>query len=213
MAGGDSMAVDVALDADAEATLTTQAAEKIYRSEGDETQVSLRLSLAGGSRLDWLPQEHILFDGARLRRSLDVTMAADARLLVAESVVFGRSAMGEIVRTGGFHDRWRIRRDGRLVFAEDVRLDGPVHAVLARPAIGAGARAVATILLVSPDAESQVQAAREIIGDAPCEAGIGALHGILIARLLGPDAAVLRETLTLLITRLRGHPLPRAWTL
>ena len=124
-AGGDRMRVEADVGEGAEAVLTSQAAEKIYRSDGArDRDRNARLALGPGARLAWLPQEQILFDGAALRRRLDVEMAADASLTLVESTVFGRLAMGETVTSGAFADRWRIRRGGRLVFAEDVRLDG-----------------------------------------------------------------------------------------
>ena len=109
MTGGDRMTVDAALLEDAEAVLTTQAAEKIYRSDGGDTEMAVSLALGRGSRLAWLPQEQILFDGGRFRRDLAVSMAEDARLTLVESVVFGRWARGEEVSDGTFRDRWRIR--------------------------------------------------------------------------------------------------------
>src|SRR3712207_2637130 len=78
MTGGDRMNVDVALRAAASTVVTTQAAEKIYRSDGPDTEIAVALALDLGSCLAWLPQEQILFDGARLRRTLNVTMPSDA---------------------------------------------------------------------------------------------------------------------------------------
>ena len=149
MAGGDHARVRIAVDSGAHAVVTTQAAEKIYRSQGSDTRVETSLSVAGGARLDWLPQETILFSGARLARSLDVDLAADARLIACETLYFGRTAMGETMARGALRDRWRIRREGRLVFAEDLRLGGeieaaghilavPIERELDRPAAGAG---------------------------------------------------------------------------
>ena len=141
MAGGDRMSIAVGIAEGARAVLTTQAAEKLYRSDGPETEIAVDIALGPGSRLDWLPQEQILFDGARLRRRLDVELAASAALTLVESVVFGRVAMGEVAESGSFRDRWRIRRDGRLVFAEDVRLEGPRQTLAQKSGRGGRARA------------------------------------------------------------------------
>ncbi len=211
MAGGDSYEGDFALDAGADAVVTTQAAEKIYRSQGPATRVSSRITMAAGSSLTWCPQEAILFARGSLSRTLDVEMAADARLIACESLYFGRAAMGESLDEASLRDRWRVRRDGRLIFAEDVRLEGAVAATLARPAIGGGARAAATVLMVAPDAAQRLDAAREAMAERPCEWGMSALDGMLIARLLSPDAAALRSALAGLVTHLSGRALPRSW--
>jgi len=205
------MAVDAAILPEAEATLTTQAAEKVYRSDGTETALAVRLTLERGGRLAWLPQEQILFDGARLRRSLDVAMAGDAALTLVESVVFGRLARGERVERGAFRDRWRIRRDGRLVYAEDVRLDGPIAALLACKAVGDGARALATFLHVAPDAEARREEARAACETAGVPCGGSAWNGMLLARFLSPDPQALRTALVRFLERFRGQALPRSW--
>jgi urease accessory protein len=211
MAGGDRLTVEVALGEGAKAVLTTQAAEKIYRSDGAETEISVRLALEAGARLAWLPQEQILFDGARFRRRLDAELHPDSSLTLVESTVFGRLAMGESVRSGRFLDRWRIRRGGRLVLAEDVRLDGPVAALLDRPALGGGARAVAAVLHVAPDAEGRLDEARAHLADARCECGASAWDGLLLARFLSFDPQALRADLVRFLTRFRGAPMPRSW--
>ena len=129
--GGDRIDWRLAAGAGAALVATTQAAERVYRSAGGAARIATRLTLGAGARLDWLPQETILFDGARLDRRLEVEMAADARLLALETLVLGRAAMGETVATGAVSDQWRIRRGGRLVHAEALRLDGDLAAATA----------------------------------------------------------------------------------
>jgi urease accessory protein len=211
MAGGDQLNIDVALDADAQVVMTTQAAEKIYRSQGPETVVQTRISLGEGAHLDWLPQETILFSGARLTRSLEAEMAADATLLACESVYFGRVAMGELLDAGAFRDSWRIRRGGRLVFAENVRLEGLINLDLAQIAVANGARALATVLLVQHDAAKRLDEARAALEGANCACGVSALDGLLVARFLGADAARLRADLAGFLRNIRGAALPRSW--
>jgi urease accessory protein len=211
MTGGDRMALDATVLAGAACTLTTQAAEKIYRSDGPGTEVAIRLVLEPGSRLAWLPQEQILFDGARLSRTLDVGMAPDAALTLVESAVFGRLAMGETLGKGAFRDRWRLRRDGRLVFAEEVRLEGGLGRALSRPAVGAGARAVATVLHLAPGAAALLEPARAALEDATCECGASALDDLLVVRFLSADPQALRASLARVLETFRGAPLPRSW--
>jgi urease accessory protein len=211
MTGGDRMQVDVTVGGGAAAVLTTQAAEKIYRSDGPETGIAAALVLERESRLAWLPQEQILFDGARLARKLDVAMAPDAALTLVESVVFGRFASGEAVEEGAFRDRWRVRRGGRLVLAEDVHLDGRIAATLGRPAAANGARALATFLHVAPDAENRLEPARAALEGASCECGVTAFDGMLLARFLAADPQGLRADLARFVEAFRGEPMPRSW--
>jgi urease accessory protein len=211
MTGGDSLDITVKAEAGVRAVVTTQAAEKIYRSDGPDTCFSSRITLAEHATLHWLPQEAILFAGARLTRVLDVEMAATATLIACEAVYFGRAAMGEIFDDAAWRDRWRVRRKGRLIFAEDVRLEGLVHLALQRPAIAAGGRAVATVIVAAPDADSRLDEARAALAGAVSECGASALDSLLICRLMSPDAAALRADLARLMAALTMIPLPRSW--
>ena len=211
MAGGDRMRVDISLDGGAAAAVTTQAAEKIYRSQGALTEIEIDLNLAPGSRLDWLPQEMILFCGSRWRRNLTADIAADASLTIAESIVFGRVAMNEFIDRGFCHDRWRIRRDGKLVFAEDMRLDGNPAGLLAAKASGNGARALATILHVAPNADQRIEEARDLLAGASSECGASAWNGMLVVRLLSRDAQALRADLVRFLAGFRHAAMPRSW--
>ena len=135
IAGGDRFDVDVTVGEGAQLTLTTAAAEKVYRAQDETSELNIALKAAGGAHLAWLPQETILFDRARMSRRFDIDLADGASLLLCEIVVFGRAAMGETLRHGSFVDRWRVKRGGRLVFAETVRLDGEVGDKLVRAVI------------------------------------------------------------------------------
>src|SRR5882724_10374525 len=161
IAGGDRFGIDIATGEGSRLTVTTAAAEKIYRAQGRAAQLDVALKLSAGSHLAWLPQETILFDQARLLRRIDIDLADSASLLLCEIVVFGRAAMGERMMHGEFVDRWRMRRGGKLVFAETVRLDGDIGEKLAKPAIAKGGVAVGTALIVPGD-EALVERIREL---------------------------------------------------
>jgi urease accessory protein len=208
MAGGDRFGIDITAEAGARLVVGTAAAEKVYRSSGDATGVSVKLDLGAGATVRWLPQETILFDRARLNRCIDVDMAEGASLLLAEAVVFGRSAMGERVEQGELIDRWRIRLGGRLVFAESVRLSGAIAAKLAEPAAAAGGCAIATVL-VAPGGEPQAAAVRAQVFSG--EVAISAWNGIGVARLCARDGAVLRRDLARVLAALDSGPLPKLW--
>lgn len=211
MAGGDGLDIAVVMGEAAAATVTTQSAEKVYRADAAPAQIAVRLECAAGSALAWMPQETILFSGSRLRRRLDADLHPTASLTLAETTVFGRLAMGERLGDGLFEDRWRIRRGGRLVLAETVRLDGPIADRLDRPALGGGARAVATVLHVAHDAQSRLDGVRAVLEGAACDAGAGAWNGLLVIRMADAEPSRLRRDLVILLAHLRGSALPRVW--
>jgi len=210
IAGGDRFDVDIASATNARLTVTTAAAEKIYRSEGPAALLNVRLTADGHSHLSWLPQETILFDRARIHRRFDIGLSGTASLLLCEIVVFGRVAMGERMREGEFFDSWRLRRGGKLVFAENVRLDGDIARKLASPAIAGGGVAIGTALIVPGD-EALVERIREISSAFGGEVGISAWNGFAMARFCAQDAARLRADMMAVLGRASGSALPRLW--
>jgi urease accessory protein len=211
-AGGDRYDIACLVGVDADLTVSTAAADKVYRSTGADAEVSIKLDVETCGTLTWLPQETIFFQGARLSRRIDVTLAEDASLLMAEAIVFGRSAMGEAVRTGSFVDRWRVRHAGELVFAETVRLDGKIAERLGDPAVSGGRIALATVL-IAPGSETQVEAIRAQADQFRGEVGASAWNGFALARLCAPDGAALRHDLVLVLSALGRATLPRLWSM
>ncbi len=209
MTGGDRFGVDIALGERTNVVAGTAAAEKIYRSTGADTEMVVTLRVGTGAALTWLPQETILFDRARLSRRIDIDLAEDASLVMAEAVVFGRAAMGEAVEQGLFADRWRVRRKEKLIFAENVRLEGAVMQKMARPAVANGGIAVAMVLIAPADG-TKIEAVRALSDQFNGEAAISAWNGIAVARLCARDGAALRHDLIAILAAL-GVSVPRLW--
>jgi urease accessory protein len=210
IAGGDRFDIEIAAGQGTRLIVTTAAAEKIYRAAGPAAQVNLALRAAAGAHLAWLPQETILFDRARVSRRIEIDLADSASLLLCEIVVFGRAAMGERMQQGCFVDRWRLKRGGRLVFAENVRLDGEIGEKLARPAVAKGGVAVGTALIVPGD-ETLVERLRGLSESFGGEVGISCWNGFAMARFCAQDAAKLRADMMAVLGRASGSALPRLW--
>jgi urease accessory protein len=212
--GGDR--IDWQLEAGPGSALvaTTQAAERVYRSAGGAARIATTLKLGAGACLQWLPQETIVFDGGRLERSIDAELAPDASLLALEALVLGRAAHGETVASGLVADRWHIRRGGRLVHAEALRLDGAIARLAAGAATLGGARALATVVLAAPDAALRLDAARRALAPLAGVTGAASAKGgdLLVVRLLAAEARDLRAGLAGFLMAFRSAPLPRVWS-
>lgn len=212
LTGGDRIAWEIAAGKDTSVTVTTQACERIYKSTGGEAHVVSQLSVGRGARLHWLPQETILFDQSALSRTLDVELEEDAELVALEAVLLGRKAMGETLRSGSFRDRWRIRRAGKLIHAEDVRFSGDIEGQLWRHAVLAGNQAFATLLYVGNHGEALLGRLRDLFSDHL--AGASHWNGKLIVRLVASEGFELRKILIPAISLLRnGEPPPKVWSL
>jgi urease accessory protein len=210
VAGGDRFGIEIATGEGSRLAVTTAAAEKVYRAEGPAAQLDISLKAAAGSHLSWLPQETILFDRARVSRRIDIDLADSASLLLCEIVVFGRAAMGERMLAGEFVDRWRLSRGGRLVFAENIRLDGNIGEKLRQPAVAKGGVAIGTALIVPGD-EALVERIRELTPSFGGEVGISSWNGFAMARFCAQDTARLRADMMAVLGRASVEALPRLW--
>jgi urease accessory protein len=211
LAGGDCLRWEASAGSDAMLRVTTQTAERVYRSNSGDALVETCLRADAGATLEWLPQETILFDGSRLSRSLSIELAQDAGLLAVEAIVLGRRAHGERVRSGFLRDHWRVRRGGRLIYADNVRMDGDIAALLDRTATFGGAQSFATLLLAGPG-RMPIHDLRAILPTSDgLEAGASALPDVTVVRMIAINGDVLRPALARLLVALRGAALPRVW--
>lgn len=217
LVGGDRLDVTVSAGPGASAMVVAQAAEKIYRSTGADCAISVVLDVGEGGWLEWLPQETIAFDGARLRRRTALQAAPGGRILAGEMLVFGRLARGETLTHGLLREAWEVRREGRLRWAEALHLDGDIGATLTHPAGFAGATSAATIVYAAHDAASRLPLARELLGDFTGRAAATCVNGQLVMRWLSADAPALRASYGAVWAEFRhaagGLPrrLPRLW--
>lgn len=209
VAGGDHFNIEIEAEEGCHLTVSTAAAEKIYRSHGPDCVMRVDLRVADGATLHWLPQETILFDNARLARTIDADIDAGGTLAMCEMMIFGRSAMGETMSRGYFRDQWRVRIGGQLAFAENVLIEGDVARILAHPACAGGAVSMAT-LLFAPGDEVLLQRLRAVESLGGVEMAASQWNGIALARLCSANAARLRSHLVRILTECLAAP-PRLW--
>lgn len=211
LTGGDRVAADIVVCKRADVTVTTPGSERIYRSLEGDAVVEQHLSVHAGARLDWLPQETILFNRGRLRRRLRVDLHGDAATTIAESVLLGRTAMGERVANGFFSDIWSVRRDGAMVFADATRIDDPFAGVTGHPATLAGSVAFATVVHAGGDLVRKRDGIRRV-ADVDATAGVSLVGDLLVARIVAASGMALRRALISALLVLRdGRAMPRLW--
>jgi len=222
LVAGDRLDIRVELAPGATAHVTASAAEKVYRSTGRTTTIRQTLSIGPGAALEFLPPETILFDGARLQRETVIDLAPGSAFLGGDIVVFGRRARGERFANGFLREVWELRRNGYLVWGDALHLDDDVGRIIDDPACFDGAAAFATMIFSPPagDVRSLLDGARVVQGvcaTTGLRAGATTIAGVVIARWLAADAAVLRRAYADLACHFRsaalGLPprLPRVW--
>ncbi len=209
MTGGDRLNWQLSAGAGTRLVATTQACEKVYRTDAGAAKVDISMRVGAGASLHWLPQETILYDESTLVRSIEVDLEGDSSLVMLESVLFGRRAMGETTISASLTDRWRIRRDGVLLHAENVRLFDRSGELLARAPVGNGNTAFATLIAIGGKAELQAAKLRDTIGAA---GSVSCWNGKLLARLAARDGYHLRQVLLPALAVLNDKAaLPMVW--
>jgi urease accessory protein len=214
IAGGDALESSFCAGAGTRATIAAQAAERFYRAlpSSAASHVRTSIAVADGAAVEWLPQETILFDRCAVDRRLRVDLAEDAWFLGVESLVFGRTAMGEVVEQASLSDRIEVRRGGRLLLHDAIRMDGEVTSMLRRSAVARGARAVATLVHVAHDAEGKTDSVRAVVRAGEASSGVSGWNGMLVTRILARESASLRQSVIAVLNVLRGgRSLPRVW--
>lgn len=211
LTSGDRLEYRLDLGDGCRAVATTQTAERCYQCDAGAAVIEVTVEVGAGGRIDWLPQETILFDGADVRRRTTIDLAASASCLVMEAVLLGRAAMGETVRTLAFRDTRRINRAGRPVYVEAVDLGCPALLGCNRPAILGAARAFASLVFLADGAEDAARALRPLLDEPGVEAAISGFDGKCVARFVARDGWPLRRQLLRLLPQLLARPLPRVW--
>jgi len=210
--GGDEFVTQITANDHAKISVTTQAAERIYRSP-DFTLGSMqtRLYAKPNAQLYWLPQETILFEGSRLYRRLEAEVAEDSKFLMVEPLIFGREASGESLKSCHLDDSVCITTGKKPIYIDRIKLSGDITSILKRPAVANGGRAMASIVLVDPRAKETLAG---INGLLPSSAGASLLaDNILVVRLLCADSFILRNALLPILKHLTHNAIPKNWRL
>jgi urease accessory protein len=210
LCGGDRIEWNATACEQSRVVVTTPACERVYRSLGGDAQIENHLTAEAGAHLDWLPQETILYEGARLDRRLEVDLTADATFTAVEAILLGREAMGESAANAKLRDNWRVRRGGKLIHAEATTLTADPRERSSLSLLD-GALAFATILHISATAERRLESVRALL---PKTGGASLIGDKLTVRLMAANGLALRRALSPIIALLSSAgSLPRLWSL
>ncbi len=195
VAGGDRLECSVTALPGASIAVTSQAAEKVYRALHDPARVASRLKARESARLAWLPQETIVFNGARIHRTTEIELFSGAELLALEWLVLGRAAHGEEMVGGHIIDSWRVKKDGRLIWADSFRATEEMFPHLHRKALLSNYKAVATLIYFGPFPEKRLEFLRDIAPSLECHCAATAVGGLIIVRFAAKVSSDLRLAL------------------
>lgn len=212
LTGGDHFKFSAFAEKHSILTLTSQTAERIYCAlENEKSIINNELNVSSNAKINWLPQETILFEGSSLKRCLTVNLEKNAELLLSESIVFGRLEMGEILSSIKFEDRINIYRSNKPIFVESVQMKGNIERMLERSAVTCGAKAVSLLIYIAPDAEIQLRNLRRLL---PQKAGASLLHkDVIVVRLIADNSYEMRVSLLPILDQLTHKGIPKCWNI
>jgi urease accessory protein len=211
LTGGDRLSFDLTVGEGVRLSVSTQTAERAYASTQGAAQMHIHATVAAGGRLDWLPQETILYQSSNLQRRTEIDLADTAACLTCESLVLGRAAMGEVLTHARLHDHRMIRRAGRPVWSETFLLDDAVLHHRNSPALLAGANALGLVALAAQGAEDAAAPLLAQASVAGAQVAASGWDGRCLVRVLAPDGLTLRKQMAQIIKTLSARPLPRVW--
>jgi len=201
IAGGDRLDIEViALDG-ASVAVTSQAGEKIYRALDRPARIATRLTAHKAAKLAWLPQETIVFDRARIRRQTEIDVRSGAELIALEWLVLGRTAHGEKVVSGHIADTWRVRRDGRLIWADGFYVADGGFTQLHRKALLSNCQAIGTLIYFGPALEARLRVLRDIALSLECLCAVTSVGALIIVRLAAVAGVALKRGLRSLLEK------------
>jgi urease accessory protein len=202
IAGGDRLECSVTALPNAFIAVTSQTAERVYRALSEPARVLTKLKVSDGARLAWFPQETIIFNWARLHRETEVEISPGAELLALDWLVFGRAAHGEQIVGGRLSDQWRVKKDGRLIWADTFNVGEEVFPHLKRRALLGNCKAIATLIYFGPGMHKRLELLRDISGSLDCLCAATSVSGLIIVRLAADSSSNLRLALHDLIDQL-----------
>ena len=218
VAGGDRLECSVTALPGASIAVTSQAAEKVYRALDDSARLETRLEAREFARLAWLPQETIVFNGARIHRTTEIEVFSGSELLALEWLVLGRAAHGEIWIGGNIRESWRVKKDGQLIWADSFRITDEVFAHLNRKALLSGSSAIATLIYFGPCLNERLELLREIISRLECDGAATLVNGLIVVRFAARESSDLKRALRSFLRQFvpegSSGPfrVPRMWT-
>jgi urease accessory protein len=208
IAGGDRLDLSVTALGDASIAVTSQAAEKVYRALSEPARISTKLKAGESARLAWLPQETILFNRARLKRETEVDLSSGAELLALEWLVLGRAAHGEELTGGCIVDSWRVRKDGRLIWADTFRITDEIFPYLHRKALLGDCRAVGTLIYFGPGLDKWKNFIRESTPSSDCYCAVSSVGDLIILRFAAKESSALRRVVRIVLQKFGQEPVP-----
>jgi urease accessory protein len=195
VAGGDWLECGVTALGSASIAVTSQAAEKVYRALNEPARIATKLKACEAARLAWLPQETIVFNRGRLSRKTEIELSSGAELLALEWLVLGRAAHGEEVVGGLITDSWRVKKDGRLIWADSFHVTDEVFPHLHRRALLANCKAVGTLIYFGPSRDERLEFLREVAASLSCHCAATSVGELIIVRFAAVAGSDLRHAL------------------
>ena len=210
---GDKYNINLILE-NSKLCATTQAAEKIYSGYGDPAKLLININLDENSSLFWLPQEMILFDNCNLQRSINVKLEKNSNLLISETFVFGRTAMGEKIKNGYLSDLWKIYVADKLQHVEAINFNGNIEESISKKTTLNNQSAVNTIFAMGEIVIKIASDLRKVLSNLDnVMSELSMWDDKMIIRTISKNNYYLKSALNKILFNIIGNNLPKIWNI
>lgn len=211
LVGGDQLAVEIHLEREARALITTPGATKFYRSAGLSAVLRQQFYLKAQSSLEWLPQDNLFFPDVQAKLYTHFHLEEGAKLFAWENLCLGLPVMNKSLNRGTLVTQLQIWQAGMPLLHEHLRIINGDLSILANYPL------VAT-LVVAPANSRLLQLARKVTEYQPTAAGATLLDTLLVVRILSHNNLHMQTVLRRLWRILRPEVIgriscpPRIWS-
>lgn len=193
--GGDSLNLELTCNENTSTLITTPGASKFYQSNGFTAWQSQDLVVKENACLEWLPQETILFDGARVDSTTKIELEQQALFIGWEIVSFGRPVCKEEFMTGLFKQSYEIWRGGEPLLIDKITIQdraevfSSLWGLQAQPVMG-------LMTIVNDDPNALLEATNIIQGmiENVGRLSVTVMGSVLVCRCLDTNSMTIRNT-------------------
>jgi urease accessory protein len=191
LVGGDTLDIDITLDAGTHGLVTTPGATRFYRTEGAVAVQRTQVRVATGARLEWLPMENLCYSGCQAENRLTLALESGAQIMGWDVTALGLPEAGLPFVAGSLLQHLEVAggwlERGCIEATDPLLMNGPLGL--------AGQRCIATLFFAAGSAidpalrEQALELAREVIEAHPLRAQAGATApdpSVVVVRVLAP---------------------------
>lgn len=218
LVGGDQLILDVQLETNSRALLTTSSASKFYRTNGLYASQKNVFKLANNAILEWVPQNIIFFPKSKAKINTTFILENGARIIAFEILCFKSVILNLDFSPEEINVFLNINLSNSVGLKERLQMNKLEDYI-----IKLGGFKMSALFFAAPSNEKMLRQIRKLLGRELVDnnsqiGGVTLLDELLIVRLLGNDNQSLKKMLYCIWSIVRpiiigkNIVIPRIWS-